>query len=214
MFLFFKRFFASNSYFWKYRHLIQKNVFKKSYGIIPTNHFQKVFKKKKIISVLDFGCATGDKLEYFVSKDAKYIHGIDINKKAIHTCKKKFKYYKIFKNFNDSLSEKKLSEFLEKSKLKRFDLSILDRVCYILDTEDLISILKIICENSKYIYIDDFFYSKKSLEYRKNLYGYNHTNFDLILEKFKFKKIFYGESPYKKVLNSNTKSALFKNDSF
>ena len=66
--------------------------------------------------------------------------------------------------------KKKLSEFLEKSKLKRFDLSILDRVCYILDTEDLISILKIICENSKYIYIDDFFYSKKSLEYRKILW--------------------------------------------
>ncbi|WP_440681189.1 methyltransferase domain-containing protein [Candidatus Pelagibacter sp. HIMB1623] len=214
MYLSFKRFLASNNYFWKYRHLIQKNIFKKSYGILPTNHFKKVFKKKKIISVLDFGCATGDKLEYFVSRDAKYIFGIDINKKAIHTCKKKFRYNKIFKNFDVSLTEKKLSEFLKKSKLKIFDLAILDRVCYILDLNDLNNILRIICKNSKYIYIDDFFYNKKSLKLRKNLFGYNHTNFDLIFKKFKFKKIFYGKSPYKKVLNSNVKSALFRNQSF
>ena len=206
-----KRLLASNKYFWKYRHLIQKNIFKKSYGVLPTKHFNKIFNKRKIISVLDFGCATGDKLEYFVSKEAKYIYGIDINKKAINTCKKKFRYDKIFKNFDISLSEKKLSEFLKRSNLKRFDLVILDRVCYILDSKNLINILRILCKKTKYIYIDDFFYPKKSLQLRKKIYGYNHTNFDLLLQKFNFKKSFYGKSPYKKVINSNTKSALFKN---
>ena len=58
------------------------------------------------------------------------------------------------------------------------------------------------------------FFILKNLWNIEKFYGYNHTNFDSILEKFKFKKIFYGGSPYKKVLNSNTKSALFKNDSF
>ena len=212
MFLNFKRFLASNKYFWKYRHLIQKNIFKKSYGAVPTKHFNRIF-KKKINSVLDFGCATGDKLEYFTSRSAKHIYGIDINKKAIYACKKKFKKNKILKDFNYSLSEKKVSQFLKKSNLKSFDLAILERVCYILDLKDLHDNLKIICKNSEYIYIDDFFYFKKSFDLRKNLHGYNHTNFDLILKKYKFKKIFYGRSPYKKVLNSITKCAIFKKKS-
>jgi len=213
MFLKFKRFLASNKYFWKYRHLIQINIFKKSYGVLPTKHYEKIFNKKKIISVLDFGCATGDKLEYFVSRDAKYIYGIDINKKAIRACKKKFRYNKIFKSFNIRLSENKISDFLKRCKLKRFDLVILDRVCYILDLKDLTNILAFLCKKSTYIYIDDFFNCKKSLQIRKKIYGYNHTDFDLLLKKFKFKKIFYGRSPYKKVINSNTKSAIFKNKS-
>ena len=211
MFIKLKRFLASNKYFWKYRHLFQINIFKQSYGVLPSKHFKKIFDKKKIISVLDFGCATGDKLEYFVFKKAKYIYGIDINKKAINTCKKKFSFNKIFTKFDIILSEKKLSEFLKKSNLKKFDLVILDRVCYILDLKDLSNIFKILCKKSKYIYIDDFFYFKKSLQLRKKIYGYNHTNFDLLLQKFKFKKIFYRRSPYKKVFNPNAKSALFKN---
>lgn len=211
MFLKVKRFLASNKYFWKYRHLIQKNIFKKSYGTLPTKHFKKIFNKKKINSVLDFGCATGDKLEYFVSKNTKYIYGIDINKKAINTCKKKFRNNKIFKYFDVNLSEIKLSEFLKRSNLKRFDLIILDRVCYILNFKDLSNTIRILCKKSRYIYIDDFFYSKKSFQLRKKIYRYNHTNFDLLLQKFSFKKIFYGKSPYKKVFNANAKSALFKN---
>lgn len=209
MFLHLKRFLASNKYFWKYRHLIQKDIFKKSYGTLPIKHFKKIF-KKKFFSVLDFGCATGDKLEYFVYKGARYIYGLDINKKAIYTCKKKFKYSKIFKNFDVNLSEKKISQFLKKGNLKSFDLVILDRICYILSLKDLLDIIKIICKNSEYVYIDDFFYYSKSLKLRKKLNGYNHTNFDLIFKKYKFKKIFYGRSPYKKVLHSNTKSAIFK----
>lgn len=208
-----KRFLASNKYFWKYRHLIQKNIFKKSYGPVPIKHFKKIFNKKKINSVLDFGCATGDKLEYFVSRGTKYIYGIDINKKAIDTCKKKFRYSNIFKNFNINLSGENLCEFLKRNNLKKFDLAILDRVCYILDFKDLNDIFRILSKKSKYIYIDDFFYTKKFLTLRKKIYGYNHNNFDLLLKKFKFKKIYYGRSPYKKVLHSNTKSAIFKNNS-
>ena len=64
------------------------------------------------------------------------------------------------------------------------------------------------------IYIDDFFCPKKFLTLRKKIYGYNHTNFDLLLKKFKFNKIFYKKSPYKKVLNSNTKSAIFENTAY
>jgi len=206
-----KRFLASNKYFWKYRHFFQKNIFQKSYGLVPIKYFNRLFKQKKIISVLDFGCATGDKLEYFVSKGTKYIYGIDINKKAIQVSKKKFKSCKIIKNFDIILSEKKIFEFLKQNNLKRFDLIILDRVCYILDLKDLSNIFRILSKKSKYIYIDDFFYPKKFLQLRKKNYGYNHTCFDLLLKKFSFKKIFYVNSPYKKVLNANAKSALFEN---
>ena len=149
MFLKFKRFLASNKYFWKYRHLIQINIFKKSYGVLPSKHYKKIFDKKKIISVLDFGCATGDKLGYFISRDARYIYGIDINKKAINACKKKFRNNKIIKNFDIRLSENKISDSLKRWKLKRFDLVILDRVCYILDLKDLTNILTFLCKKSK-----------------------------------------------------------------
>lgn len=199
----------SNKYFWKYRHLIDKNIFKKTYGILPIKHFKKIF-KKKIVSVLDFGCATGDKSEYFASRGAKYIYGIDINKKAINTCNEKFKNSKISYNFNVKLSEKQLSQFLRNNKLKKFDLAILDRVCYILNQKELYNILKLICQNCKYIYIDDFFYNKKSTKLKNNLFGYDHTNFKLLLQKFEFKKIFYGESPYPKPYKSIAKSAIFK----
>jgi len=213
MFLKVKRYLASNKYFWKYRHLIQKDIFNRTYQLLPKKYFNKIFKNKNIVSTLDFGCATGDKLKYFVSRGAKYIYGIDINKKAIDTCKKKFRYSNIFKNFDITLSEENLSEFLKRNNLKRFDLVILDRVCYILDFKDLNDIFRILSKKTKYIYIDDFFYTKKFLTLRKKIYGYNHTNFDLLLKKFKFKKIYYGRSPYKKVLHSNTKSAIFKNNS-
>jgi len=159
----------SNKYFWKYRHLIDKNIFKKTYGILPIKHFKKIF-KKKIFSVLDFGCATGDKSEYFASRGAKYIYGIDINKKAINTCKEKFKNSKISNSFNVKLSEKQLSEFLRNNKLKKFDLAILDRVCYILNQKELNNILKIICKYCKYIYILMISYIIKNLLLCKKKY--------------------------------------------
>jgi len=42
-----KRFLSSNKFFWKYRHILQRNFFTKSYGEVPIIHFNNYFKKKK-----------------------------------------------------------------------------------------------------------------------------------------------------------------------
>ena len=209
LFLKLKRLIASNKYFWKYRHILQPSIFKKKYGIVPIKYFNKVFKQKKINSVLDFGCATGDKLEYFVSKGTKYIYGVDINSKAIHTASNKFLNLSIKQKFSTSLNRFELLEFLKKNKLRKFDLVIVDRVFYILNDKDFYSVLKILSTIVKYIYIDDFFLNDNSI-LRKNIRNYKHTNFNLILNKFHFKKIYSSNSPYKKVINANSKSVLYK----
>ena len=209
LFLKLKRLIASNKYFWKYRHILQPFIFKKKYGIVPIKYFNKVFKQKKINSVLDFGCATGDKLEYFVSKGTKYIYGVDINSKAIHTASNKFLNLSIKQKFSTSLNRFELLEFLKKNKLRKFDLVIVDRVFYIHNDKDFYSVLKILSTIVKYIYIDDFFLNDNSI-LRKNIKNYKHTNFDLILNKFHFKKIYSSNSPYKKVINANSKSVLYK----
>jgi len=117
----------------------------------------------------------------------------------------------IISEFKTDLSKSKITTFLKNNKIKRFDLVIMDRVCYILDDQSLQNILSILSQNTKYIYIDDFFLNDDNfLISRKNLYGYKHTNFDFFLEKLNFKKINYDQSPYKKVFMCNTRSALYE----
>lgn len=212
IFLYIKRYLASSKYFWKYRHFFQPSIFENTYGTIPIKHFNKVFKKKKINSVLDFGCATGDKLEYFFSRTgrggAKYVYGIDINPKAINTASNKASNFSIESKFSTSLRISEVSEFLKNNKLKKFDLVVAERVFLIMNKEFYYT-LKILSKITKYIYIDDFFHNDK-LTLRKNIKNYIHTNFDLMLKKLSFKKIYSSNSPYCKVIYANSKSALYK----
>jgi SAM-dependent methyltransferase len=216
MFLKFTRYLISNKYFWKYRHFFQPSIFKNTYGISPRKHFNKVFNKIRINSVLDFGCATGDKLEYFVSRKkqksgggVKYIYGIDINPNAINTASNKLLNFTIKQKFSTDLKILEVSEYLKNNKLKKFDLVVASRVFFILNKKELYCTLKILSKITKYIYIDDFFHDDK-LPLRKNIKSYFHTNFNLILKKLSFKKIYSSNSPYRKVIYSTSKSVLYK----
>ena len=205
MYLRFKRFVASNQLFWRYRHLFQK--IEKSYGVVKVDNFNKIFNSYKIKSVLDFGCATGDKLVYFIKKGSNTVCGVDVNPKAIKVAEEKIRHFNINYKFFNKIDLKKINFFFK----KKFDLSIIDRVLYILNEEDLSNCIKKISKISNYIYIDDFFLNNNNNNLSvKNIKGYVHRDFDKILKKNKFKLILKKKSPYKKVLFASTKQALYK----
>jgi len=216
VFLKLKRFLASNKYFWKYRHFFQQKIFTFSYGTVPKKHFNNIFKNIKIDSILDFGCATGDKLIYFMRKGTKNIYGIDINSKAIKVAKAKFKNSNICCEFAEEISLQKINKFLKKIKKKKFDLIIFDRVLYILKETEFHYVINTLAKVSDYIYINDFFLDSSAVQLsnmrmRNQDSGYVHSDFSLILHKVFFKPVILNNSPYKKVLFANSKSALYKN---
>ncbi len=213
MFLLIKRFFASNKYFWKFRHFFDNKIFDKSYGIIPNEYFDQIFENIKIDSVLDYGCATGDKLIFFINRGAKNVFGIDINLKAINTARDKIKYYNVNNELSENINTDKLNKFLDISKIKKFDLIILDRILYILNDQEIYNLFNIIKKITNYIYIDDFFLDNEIQSNnfsRLKIKGYVHTNFDKILNQNSFKLKIKNKSPYQSVLFSNAKSALYE----
>lgn len=202
-----KRFLASSKIFWKYRHIIQLNFFLKTYGSTPEEYFNLIFKNIGIKSVLDYGCATGEKLVYFIKKGANYVYGIDINYQAIQTAKKKIEAFSVKNEFSKNLNTYNLKKFLKK---KKFDIILFERVLYILNDVEFYKIINNLSKFTKYIYIDDFFLedSQKKI-YRTTINGYRHTNYTYILKRKGFNLLLKNNSPYKKVLFANTKSALF-----
>lgn len=213
MFLLIKRFFASNKYFWKFRHFFDNKIFDKSYGVIPNEYFDQIFENIKIDSVLDYGCATGDKLIFFINRGAKNVFGIDINLKAINTARDKIKYYNVNNELSENINTDKLNKFLDISKIKKFDLIILDRILYILNDQEIYNLFNIIKKITNYIYIDDFFLDNEIQSNnfsRLKIKGYVHTNFDKILNQNSFKLKIKNKSPYQSVLFSNAKSALYE----
>ncbi|WP_198150950.1 class I SAM-dependent methyltransferase [Candidatus Pelagibacter sp. RS40] len=191
---------------------MQKNSFQSNYGKVPKEHFNKIFYNLEKKTILDFGCATGDKLLYFIQNNAKNLCGIDINKRAIRTAEKKFQNYDINYYLSSNVNKKKIDLFLKKSKSKMFDIIILDRVLYILKKEEFNNNINYFSKITKYMYLDDFFLKNNNNEifFRKNIKGYTHSNFDKILDQLSFKLVFKGISPYKSVKFSNPMSALYK----
>ena len=206
-----KRLIASNKYFWKYRHLMNKNIFSFSYGKIPKDHFNKVFKNLNINSVLDFGCATGDKLQYFTKNGSKIIYGIDINSRALLTAKNKFKDTSVYYKFSKKIILDDINIFLKKKNIDKFDLIVVERLFYILKNEEFLNAVNILSKKTKYLYIDDFILEKNFLEnkIRKKINGYTHTYFDEVFAD-NFKKIYAENSPYKEVKFANSGCALYK----
>lgn len=208
-----KRYIASNKYFWKYRHFFNWQIFVKSYGMTPKDYFDKVFLNKKIDSILDLGCATGDKLCYFLNRGSKFLYGIDINQRALNTARKKISKNGVTSNFIDKISMEDINRFLSLSNIKKFDLVVVERLFYILGHDEFMNCINILTKISNRIYIDDFFI-KDSLTTNHNnrvkIGGYMHSNFDKILIKKNFKNIFNNDSPYAKVNHSFSRSALYE----
>lgn len=215
MLFFIKRFLASNKYFWKYRHYFQKNFFSSNYGKIPKEFYNKILSDLKPSSVLDFGCATADKLIYLYKKEKKVknIYGVDINQKAIQTAKIKASKEKVKFFFSNKLDQNEIEQFFKNVKIKKFDLVIFDRVLYILNTVELNKTLQFLSRYTRYLLINDFFLENNknfSKNYRVNLKGYLHTDFDSLMKEKYFDVVSKFEAPNKEVKYANPKLVIYK----
>jgi len=206
-----KRRIISSSFFWKLRTYIQPSWIdsynKKKF---PKLYFD-IVAENNILSILDFGCATGELLHQLNQNNTSQIsYGIDINKDAIDVCNDKFKEIKkqntkFFFDYEVNLNN--LLVFLEKNNLTHFDLMIFDRVLYCMNDEDLNRLLDSLLNYTKTVLIDDF-ETTAELE----IYGYRHRDWKSLLQKYNFKNIKNIPTIYTKVKLANARTLFFKRE--
>ena len=83
---------VSSISFWKKRHLLQPGWID-AYSKSSKEYLVKFVFLNNILSVLDFGCASGSLLYDLKKKNPKFVcYGIDVSLKAIETCNERFSF--------------------------------------------------------------------------------------------------------------------------
>lgn len=206
----FKRKVISSSFFWRIRHLLQPS-WVRGYEQKKTPQFYfDYISKKNISSVLDFGCASGSLLYDLKLRNPNLIsYGVDINKKALEACSRKFNLIEKSTtnySFYHELNESNLRIFLKNNDLQRFDLVVFDRVLYCLSEIKIIELIKKLSSLTDRILIDDFeIINGLSTE------GYMHRDWINILGTFGFKNITNIPSIHSEVDSANAKTLVFQN---
>ena len=130
--IFLKNKFKKSKIYWKLRHLYDRNIWLKYINDSNSSKrdFYKIFvKENKVNSVFEFGCASGPnylKLKHQID----YYFGFDISNSAISAAKNKIETSKKI-IFSSELNEYK--KYLKQNNLNVFDMSIYDRVIYLLN---------------------------------------------------------------------------------
>tara|TARA_Y200000002_G_scaffold37891_1_gene27766 strand:- start:1775 stop:2440 length:666 start_codon:yes stop_codon:yes gene_type:complete len=207
----YKRKVISSSFFWRIRHLLQPS-WVRGYEQKRTPQFYfDYISTKNISSILDFGCASGSLLYDLKEKNPNLIsYGIDINKKALAACNRKFN---LIENkttnycFYHELNENNLRIFLKNNNLQRFDLVVFDRVLYCLSEIKIIELLKKLSCLTDKILIDDF-----EITNGLSTQGYIHRDWINILGTFGFKNITNIPTIHSEVDSANAKTLVFKNE--
>ena len=184
----FKNFVIDKKLYWKLRHLISPNIWANYYenSVSKRRDFYSEFiQKKNIKAIFEFGCASGPNL-FNIDNNVPwdlYYFGYDISSAAIKYARKKTRKNSYV--FSTKINKKLFKSKINSWKIKKFDLSIYDRVLYLLSEIEIRSHFEEYKEFMKYLIIDDFHNSNK----KENNMAYFSKNYEKILLDFGFKLI-------------------------
>jgi SAM-dependent methyltransferase len=168
---------AKTKLFWKYRHIIQPDVWK-SYindsDNIRRNFYSDFMKANKLTSIFEYGCGSAPNFLAVKSKlDLFYYYGYDISKEAINIAHKNYGNNIFHFTANDKL--KLMESYLKQNNLNKFDLTIFDRVLYMISENDLNNLLNKYSYILSYIIIDDFYSETPQWDKEKYIYSKNYV---------------------------------------
>ena len=188
-----RKYISKTAIFWRYRHLLQPEVWK-SYKNDSINlrrlYYNELLDQYHLNSVFEFGCASGPNFLSIIShKKNIFFFGYDISKKAI----KSINYNNNDKRlqFTSFINKIKIEKYLKINALDSFDLSIFDRVFYMLSEKDIKVFLKNFSCYLNYVVIDDFHSDDPKWDAEKYIYSKNYTK---IFKEFGFKLLKIKES--------------------
>jgi SAM-dependent methyltransferase len=168
---------SKTRFFWKYRHLFEPSIWKgyqEDYNSDRRDYYFNLIKTKKLNSIFEFGCASGPNF-FSIKKNIKQFiyYGYDISNSAIKSVKNQNNDQVIFTN---KLSKNHLKNFLDKNTSSKFDLTIFDRVLYMLNENQIIQLLDEISEFLDYVLIEDFYALKPTWDNEKYIFAKNYIN--------------------------------------
>ena len=182
----FKNLIINKKFYWKLRHLISPDVWSAYYNDSQSNRrnfYSKYIKENDLKTIFEFGCASGPNL-FNIDKNVPwnlYYFGYDISHEAIKFALKKSKN-------NSYYLTNKISSRIFKNKLELwdknfFDLSIYDRVLYLLSEKEIRSHFEKYKKYMKNLIIDDF----HNQGYSESNMTYSTKNYQTILIDYGFK---------------------------
>ena len=182
----FKNLIINKKFYWKLRHLISPNVWSAYYSDSLSkrrNFYSKYIQQNDLKTIFEFGCASGPNL-FNIDKNVPwnlYYFGYDISNEAIKFARKKLQKnsYYLTTKVNSKIIKNKL-EIWDKN---FFDLSIYDRVLYLLSEEEVRDHFKKYKKFMNNLIIDDF---HNSVNEESNL-TYLTKNYEKILIDYGFK---------------------------
>ena len=190
-----KNFLYKNKLYWQYRHIIHKDVwlnYYESYSTKRRNFYANFVTNNDCKCIFEFGCASGPNFKniqtYVPFKT--FCFGYDINKEAINFAKRSFSDENTF--FTSILNSEKLNKILLDFGFKSFDLSIYDRVLYLLNEEQVSNHFSEYGKFFNSVIIDDFHNS----EYVDHDDAYYSKDYEKILSKFGLKMIINEKSEH------------------
>ena len=183
-----KNYLRTKKFYWKFRHLFNPSVWETYYenSKVERRKFYSIYiSQNKLDTIFEFGCASGPNL-FNINKNIEWninYFGYDISEEAIKFANKKLKKNTHF--FTSKLSISILKSQLKKWEKKKFDLSIYDRVLYLLKEKEIKEHFSQYKDYLSKLIIDDFHNSK----FRDKNDSYFSKNYERILFSFGFKLI-------------------------
>lgn len=191
-----KNYLKTNRIFWKYRHLIHKDVwvnYLDSYKSERRNFYSNFADTHSVTAVFEFGCASGPNLKNVQSYAAfeAFCFGYDINADAIRLAKQKFNSKKSY--FTTEYNRNTIEKTLRKWSLSSFDIAIYDRVLYLLSEVEVSKHFEEYGDLFKFVIIDDF----HNADFTDQNNSYKSKNYKDILSKCGFQLIENNKSEHK-----------------